>query len=388
MTAAKPTPVPSPKLTVVEGSQTNSPGQRLARARTQQALTPETVAKRLNLSVSMVKAIEADNPRLLPGPAFTRGYIRNYAKLLGVPADELVEAYDRIHSASKAASQPVVEPVRGRSRWLAHLGQGVVLLIVLALVGGVGLLIYRHGGSVIGKALETAKSLSAEGEAASGVPTVSEVAPTQVDAAGTVKLSIPLKPVGADSAPAVHEPARQPPVGEKNSTQEGGTNQAGAPQANAGVQEGAVSAEPKQILPVQERVSVQAGQPAQESIPAQKNLEQAASFAVMGGSQGPSASESATGAEGASSVTRSDTPLAQVSLAFSGASYVDIKDAKGKTLFKGLKPAGSDLQLQGAPPMKVLVGYAPGVKVSFNGKPFAFSAPRGRNVAQFTLGAI
>ena len=78
---------------VEDGSE--SPGRRLREARTAARLSQDDVAVRLRLDRRVVDALERDDHRSLPEPTFVRGYLRSYARLLGLPAGPIVEAYDR-----------------------------------------------------------------------------------------------------------------------------------------------------------------------------------------------------------------------------------------------------------------------------------------------------
>ncbi len=70
------------------------PGDVLRRAREEVNVSLDDVAQTLNLSARVVKNLEANDYEDLPVPAFTRGYIRAYAKLLELDADDLVEQFD------------------------------------------------------------------------------------------------------------------------------------------------------------------------------------------------------------------------------------------------------------------------------------------------------
>ena len=78
---------------VEDGSE--SPGRRVREARTAARLSQDDVAVRLRLDRRVVDALERDDHRSLPEPTFVRGYLRSYARLLGLPAGPIVEAYDR-----------------------------------------------------------------------------------------------------------------------------------------------------------------------------------------------------------------------------------------------------------------------------------------------------
>lgn len=68
-------------------------GSLLAAARKQQNRTVEEIADELNLSVTQIRTIELDQSEGLPEPTYVRGYIRSYARLLGMNVDEVLEHY-------------------------------------------------------------------------------------------------------------------------------------------------------------------------------------------------------------------------------------------------------------------------------------------------------
>ena len=69
------------------------PGASLAQARKNRGLSQEEVGDSLNLAPHTVEWLETDNYDELPAAAFTQGYLRNYAKLVGIDSDEVCAAY-------------------------------------------------------------------------------------------------------------------------------------------------------------------------------------------------------------------------------------------------------------------------------------------------------
>jgi cytoskeleton protein RodZ len=65
-------------------------GQTLSREREQQGLSRADVAQRLHMSAWQVEALEAGDFSRLPKGTFLRGFVRNYAKVLGLPADSVL----------------------------------------------------------------------------------------------------------------------------------------------------------------------------------------------------------------------------------------------------------------------------------------------------------
>lgn len=68
-------------------------GSMLAAARKQQNRSVEEIADELNLSVTQIRTIELDQSEGLPEPTYVRGYIRSYAKLLGLDAARVLDNY-------------------------------------------------------------------------------------------------------------------------------------------------------------------------------------------------------------------------------------------------------------------------------------------------------
>lgn len=68
-------------------------GSLLAAARKQQNRTVEEIADELNLSVTQIRTIELDQSEGLPEPTYVRGYIRSYARLLGLDAEKVLDNY-------------------------------------------------------------------------------------------------------------------------------------------------------------------------------------------------------------------------------------------------------------------------------------------------------
>jgi cytoskeleton protein RodZ len=76
----------------------------------------------------------------------------------------------------------------------------------------------------------------------------------------------------------------------------------------------------------------------------------------------------------------------RLSLSFTEDCWVEIKDAADKTLFGDLGRAGQEIEFVGAGPFRVLLGYAPGVTLKFDGEPIALAPHTRNNVASLVLG--
>jgi cytoskeleton protein RodZ len=121
---------------IVEEAQTR-PGAKLAAARMQQGYSTEYVAGKLHLRVRIIELLEADEYHNMPEPVFIKGYIRAYAKLLGVAPQPLLDIFNSIYTTTERKSEKALWQSRRETnkaehaiRWLT----GFFAFIVIAAV--------------------------------------------------------------------------------------------------------------------------------------------------------------------------------------------------------------------------------------------------------------
>lgn len=122
------------------------PGALLASARKTKHLSVEDVASYLKLATRQVHAIEADNYDALPGMAITRGFIRTYAKLVGIDAAPLLDSLPKqemrlgaVAGSTRVQSATFSEsslPLRDRKKFAPVLLLSGVAIAVAVAVGG------------------------------------------------------------------------------------------------------------------------------------------------------------------------------------------------------------------------------------------------------------
>ncbi|HXJ23854.1 MAG TPA: helix-turn-helix domain-containing protein [Polyangia bacterium] len=123
-------------------------GSCLRRAREQKALTVGDVSASTRVPRSAIELLEAGSLHGLPAQVFVRGFIRSYAKAVGIAEAEPLSLYDRAINRETEAEQvkaasPVVDPVlaggpvdedeAGRRRGLG-LAVFVVILVLIATI--------------------------------------------------------------------------------------------------------------------------------------------------------------------------------------------------------------------------------------------------------------
>lgn len=120
------------------------PGELLRQARAVRALSVEDVAGQLRLSPRQIVALENDDYDGLRSATYVRGYLRNYARLVGVPVDEVLASHARSLERAQPATA-VVSPAPPERQATSRDRQ--VRLATFALVAAlVGLmLIWWHG---------------------------------------------------------------------------------------------------------------------------------------------------------------------------------------------------------------------------------------------------
>jgi cytoskeleton protein RodZ len=110
-----------------------TPGTLLKSAREAQQLSEREVADRLHLMPGYPAIIERDEFHALRHPAFARGYVKAYGKLLDVDEKRLLDAFDRL----RAETTPEPRKVRARPAQLQPTGLSVIVglaLLVLLVV--------------------------------------------------------------------------------------------------------------------------------------------------------------------------------------------------------------------------------------------------------------
>lgn len=102
-------PESSPRLEV-----RTSLGQRLAQARKARGWTLGYAASQLRLPELTIAHLEGDEFSALPGEVYTRGYLRNYARLLRLSPEEILQDYALQQPESNAARS--LESLEPRTR--------------------------------------------------------------------------------------------------------------------------------------------------------------------------------------------------------------------------------------------------------------------------------
>lgn len=103
----------SANKTVQQGNDLKSIGLILKKKREELSYTLEHVSEITRITLTCLRNIEEGNMSALPGLVFVRGFIRNYAKLLGLESDWMIEGLNQTYTeGGEAAPQKAQEPVQ------------------------------------------------------------------------------------------------------------------------------------------------------------------------------------------------------------------------------------------------------------------------------------
>jgi cytoskeleton protein RodZ len=320
---------------VVAATRVN-PGENLRQARESNGWSLAEVALKLNLTVGSLGNLETGAFDKLPGHTFARGYIRTYAKLLGMDQTLLVQQFDQFTGTDSQGSSVhslgrIEEPVR-----VSHTILRIVsLLLLIAVIGG-GFIWWQDQTSLRTKDLVGINPEHVEVE-------------------------------GADGTTQIH-PLDEP---EDQAVVEGQT------------EEGSALPLPEGQAPAETQANVVAVAPAAPAAPV---VAPAAPAAVTHTPAAPVVAASAPSVAPAAATTAPVAGSGQVRLQFVADCWAQVTDGSGKVLMSGLKRKGETIDVSGKPPFSVRLGYARGAQISYNGQAVDIAPFTSGETARLKLG--
>lgn len=265
------------------------PGERLRQARESLGLSLEDIAAHLHLGVDKIAALERSETEGIAAPVFLAGYLRAYAKKVGLSGDEIVAAYDALSSLEAPTIEPSMEDFghvqsrgpsfsssAGLGQWLSW---GVLGLVI---IGGVVL-----GWNMLGD-------------------------------------------------------------------------------------------EPRAVAPARERLKTP-----QVTAP---NKEEGVASALPEAAETSAVETAAAPLEAQEPEAEVLAPRVQLMLHYREDSWTEIQDAQGNRLLHRLGKAGDEYSVKGVAPFEIVLGFAPGVDLQYNGEPYDLSRYKNRRLVRFSVG--
>ena len=301
-------------------------GERLRLAREGLELSVQDIAEKIRIDIHKVKALESDDVDVVGAPVFVAGYIRAYARIVALPADELIAEYEGVghinnasaHSISATNSTSLGRVTselpaafsmnssrRGWKPFIRWIGIGILLVVIAA----------AALWFVKGRSLFSVEST----DGGSGLMSLPHNSASGNDVGGQQTLVIP----GQDDS---------------------------VPDRDGDIDDG--------------RFSTPFDSAARDD-------------------------SSVAGAEVDTEATVAPVEVASLDdliLTFQDDSWVEVNDAHKKRLIHQLARAGQTHTLQGAAPFSLTLGYVPGVIILLNGEEVDLSKYQGRRLVHLTVG--
>ncbi len=313
------------------------PGLSLARARQEKGLAMDEVATRLHLSAAQVQSLEENDFESLPEATYVKGYIKNYAKLLGIDPAALIASYiERVNPRKNdtietlAINQQKLKSSDDTKVMYTIIGIVVLVISIIGIWIGTQGYDEKNAGQkntnvtttehtsdeLFGPQLEAQSDDGSEPENIEGLD---EPTDTLLQAAEQQEPQYPAAPENTDPI-STATPATKisPPAVETNTKQE----------------------------------------PAPEEIQVAKKTE---------------------------GLVENERPD-EIVLFFEENSWADIRDKNDKKLLYKTIDEGRVVTVKGKAPFKIFLGNANGVKLSYNGRQVNFDKYKRGLIARFTVG--
>ena len=333
-----------------------TPGAELRMTREAHGLGIDDVAMQLKLAPRQVQALEDDDFAKLPGRTFVRGFVRNYARFLGLDPDDLVARLPDANVAPAlerpalgSSGRPMGE-LRLQSAPRRRLLPFVIPFVLIAIVAAAVYYEYRH-----------------------------DQAESRPGDAGSAATSRGGDPAAGGIAPSGAAALPNPLSGGTGTEAGGGTGGAAADTAATAPAAAASTA------PVAGAALVTPGGPS----PAPGGTVPAAAGGPTAPATGPATasggSTTTTGTSAAPATGAAATTEPMLVLTFRASSWAQVKDGTGTTLLAMTVPAGSTQAVSGTTPLEVTLGNAAAVAVTYRGRPVDVAPFVRGNVARFAL---
>ncbi len=311
-------------------------GGILRDARTAAGLSVTQVANKLNLTAQAVEALETNQYERLPGLTFARGYIRSYAKLLGLDDSELAKQFDQYAGLNMPLkSVRSVDQVRESRRVSRGMLQFSVFFVFLIVLGAI-----YYAWQVFN---------TEQADVSHQAAVFERVEVERAD--GSVHVQTLDEPEDQAVAAALDNPALE-------SLQEQLLSEVDEAQVlNSTVEEGAEHNQQTPTLETQAPVAA----PVEEQTTASTAVTAPVSTALAPG-------------------------MGDLQLSFENDCWLRVVDANGKEVVSGVKRAGETLRVTGKAPLDVHLGFAKGVGVIYNGESVDISSAIRGETARIKLG--
>lgn len=349
----------------VEPSETESTapdvtlGSLLKTAREKMGISIADAAMKLHLRPRIVEDIEANNFSNIASSTYVRGYVKNYARMVGVDA-LVIEAC--LARQAPSVTEPTMQSFSRKTTYQARDTKlkWLSFFIVIVLLGL--LVVWWMQKSTLLTHVDvsqpTAEEVAAANQTLPGDVLLTETDAsqqlTEIAANGSMSMDGPIKDTDASTIDVSTVDVSTGPTDNTYPQMADTSNEDGGSAI-------AATTAPQTAAPVVQ-------QPAVTATPSSASTSVASTPAATAvNSQVAAAGQSIIGVQ------------------LTGDCWINIVDAKGKALVDGVKGAGATVQVRGVPPFKIILGAPHVVTLSLDGQMVSLADfPKGR-VARLTL---
>ncbi|HHG3119640.1 TPA: cytoskeleton protein RodZ [Vibrio parahaemolyticus] len=298
-------------------------GTLLKNKRESLGMTQKQVADRLRLRVSVIEDIENNRFESQQVATFTRGYLRSYAKFVGLDEKVVLVALEQTADVKPKEQEIEMQSFSRKTKHEKHNSRIMLLTWVIAIV-------------IIGIS------------AAWWWQNQQENSLAQVVAEANVETSQP----SADEIADIDLMTEEELIASTPAELAASNNTASESSLNA--------AQTDEVVPAEtEESTTEATQEPVAVIEAAEEVQEASPVVPEG--------------------------MTLLTMKFKADCWIQVKDTNGKTLVSGTQKPGQDVELTGKAPFKVILGAPEGVTMTFASEPVDLSGYTSGKVARFTL---
>ncbi|MBE3734653.1 cytoskeleton protein RodZ [Vibrio parahaemolyticus] len=298
-------------------------GTLLKNKRESLGMTQKQVADRLRLRVSVIEDIENNRFESQQVATFTRGYLRSYAKFVGLDEKVVLVALEQTADVKPKEQEIEMQSFSRKTKHEKHNSRIMLLTWVIAIV-------------IIGIS------------AAWWWQNQQENSLAQVVAEANVETSQP----SADEIADIDLMTEEELIASTPAELAASNNTASESSINA--------AQTDEVVPAEtEESTTEATQKPVALIEAAEEVQEASPVVPEG--------------------------MTLLTMKFKADCWIQVKDTNGKTLVSGTQKPGQDVELTGKAPFKVILGAPEGVTMTFASEPVDLSGYTSGKVARFTL---
>ena len=298
-------------------------GTLLKNKRESLGMTQKQVADRLRLRVSVIEDIENNRFESQQVATFTRGYLRSYAKVVGLDEKVVLTALEQTADIQPKDQEIEMQSFSRKTKHEKHNSRIMFLTWVIAIVitGISAAWWWQNQQDNSLTQVVTDSSVEGPEPSAQELADIDQMSADELIASAPADITVSTEqPVAADEALSAAEATEVLPSDQLASTD--------IEEPVAVIEEAEVVEEPAIIVP-----------------------------------------------EGMSLLT----------MTFKADCWIQVKDTNGKTLVSGTHKPGQDVELTGKAPFKVILGAPEGVTMTFASEPVDLSGYTSGKVARFTL---